>query len=235
MSDRSVAIDCFPEAVQRYDRDHVVVAVDVIRATTTAVTALATGRRCFPVPSVEVARTVAAGLEEPLFAGELAGEMPEGFELQNSPTLIADRTDVERPLVLLSTAGTDLLWRAREHRSVWAACLRNVEAQVEALADADGPIVVIGAGGRGTFRVEDQIGCARIAAGLIDAGFACSRDVKAFVARWAEEDLSEIAGGPSSEYLRRSKQDYDLEFVLNHIDDLSFAARLQEGELKVER
>jgi phosphosulfolactate phosphohydrolase-like enzyme len=48
-------------AVERYpslgpaDPDWTVVGVDVIRATTTAVTAVAAGRRCFPVASLEEA------------------------------------------------------------------------------------------------------------------------------------------------------------------------------------
>jgi hypothetical protein len=38
---RSVVIDCFPASVARYVDDHAIVAVDVIRATTVAVTAVA--------------------------------------------------------------------------------------------------------------------------------------------------------------------------------------------------
>lgn len=232
MSRRALSIACFPEAVERFDREHVVVGIDVIRATTSAITALAQGRRCFPVPSVELAREVGSTLTDPLYAGELGGEVPEGFEIQNSPTLIAQRTDVERPMVLLSTAGTDLLWRARDHHETYAACLRNISAQVEALADHGGPIAVIGAGGRGTFRVEDKIGCARVAVGLLDAGFAADEETRSFVERWAEADLSEIEDGPSADYLRRSDQTYDLDFVLEHVDDLRVVGRLDGGELK---
>ena len=36
----TVVIDCFPESVEAYGRDYVIVAIDVIRATTTAVTAV---------------------------------------------------------------------------------------------------------------------------------------------------------------------------------------------------
>ena len=45
-SGASVIIDCFPGSVSRYSDDHRIVVVDVIRATTLAVTATATGRRC---------------------------------------------------------------------------------------------------------------------------------------------------------------------------------------------
>ena len=52
---RSVIIDFLPESVRRYRSGWAIVAIDVIRATTTAITAAATGRRCFPAPTIEAA------------------------------------------------------------------------------------------------------------------------------------------------------------------------------------
>ena len=46
----SVIIDYLQDSVWRYKQGWAVVAVDVIRATTTAVTAAASGRRCYPAP-----------------------------------------------------------------------------------------------------------------------------------------------------------------------------------------
>src|SRR2546423_10649354 len=106
----SVVIDCFPERAGDYWEGHAIVAVDVIRATTTAITAVDRGWRCFPVPSLEVAVPLAARLERPLLAGELGGSVPYGFDLNNSPAAIASLEDVSRPLILLSTSGTRLLW-----------------------------------------------------------------------------------------------------------------------------
>ena len=57
---KTVVIDCFPESVKTYRNSHVIVAVDVIRATTTVVTGVARGRRCFPVPTIEAADLLAA-------------------------------------------------------------------------------------------------------------------------------------------------------------------------------
>ena len=48
---KSVVIDYLPESARRYRSGWAIVAVDVIRATTTAITAAATGRRCFPAPT----------------------------------------------------------------------------------------------------------------------------------------------------------------------------------------
>src|SRR5436190_1524775 len=100
-SERIVAIDFTPESVERYRDGYAVVAIDVIRATTTLITASAQGRRCYVAPSVEAAVARAAALEHPLLAGEVGGNMPFGFDLTNSPAAIAARTDVERPMVLV--------------------------------------------------------------------------------------------------------------------------------------
>src|SRR5215216_6897914 len=111
--DRVVAIDCFAESLMRYRAGYVaIVAVDVIRATTTAVTGVALNRRCFPVPSLEAAVPLAARLDNPLLVGELGGNMPYGFDLNNSPAALAERDDVGRPMILLSTSGTRLLGEA---------------------------------------------------------------------------------------------------------------------------
>jgi len=51
--------------------------------------------------------------------------MLEDFEVNNSPAEIAMRTDIERPLVLLSSAGTKLIHAARENDVTYLACFRN--------------------------------------------------------------------------------------------------------------
>src|SRR5213596_2458176 len=109
MMRKTVVIDCFPESLVSYRKGYAVVAIDVIRATTTATTAVALGRRCFPVPSLEAAVPLAARLESPLLIGELGGNMPYGFDLNNSPAALSLLRPDERPLILISTSGTQLL------------------------------------------------------------------------------------------------------------------------------
>lgn len=229
---RSVVIDCFPEHASGYARTHVIVAVDVIRATTTAVTAVAAGRRCFPVPTLEAAVPLAARLPDPLLVGELGGNPPYGFHLTNSPAQIATRQDVERPMVLLSTSGTPLLWEARAAPRVFAACLRNRTAQAELLARSDAPVALIGAGSRREFREEDALGCAWIAETLLELGFhAADERTKRLIDTYAGADVEICAQGHSAEYLRRTGQVADLEFILSHVDDLADVVSLVAGEL----
>src|SRR5215469_14313757 len=131
---KTVVIDCFPESVQSYRNGYAIVAVDVIRATTTALTAVALGRRCFPVPSLEAAVPLAARLTNPLLVGELGGSMPYGFDLNNSPADLESRTDIHRPMILLSTSGTRVICAAEDWQAMYIACLRNYKAQIAYLA-----------------------------------------------------------------------------------------------------
>ena len=229
---RVVSIDCFPDALDRYDPRWAVVAVDIIRATTTAVTAAATGRRCFPVATLDEATSLAARLNGALLVGELGGAMPYGFDLTNSPAALAERSDVGRPIILLSTSGTKLLRESVPARSgLYAACLRNVRATVEPLVRTHGRVAVIGAGARGEFRSEDKLGCARIAAGLMDAGFRPLLDTADVVSEWATAPVDRIAHGPSAGYLIDTEQLEDLHFVLAHEDDVDSVVALRRGEL----
>src|SRR5712692_9137598 len=132
---KTVVIDCFPESVRNYKTGYAIVAVDVIRATTTAITGVAMGRRCFPVPSIEAAFLVAATLEDPLLAGELEGRTPDNFDITNSPAELAPRSDIYRPLVLLSSSGTKVLYEAKECDAVYLGCFRNHMALARYLID----------------------------------------------------------------------------------------------------
>lgn len=229
----TVVVDCFADSLDRYRRGWAVVGVDVLRATTTAVTAAALGRRVFPVPDLERAMTTHAGLEDALLAGELGGRVPYGFEENNSPLALHHRRDVHRPLVLLSSSGTRLLHEVGDREAVYAACLRNTSATVAHLAAHHDRVAVVGAGTRGEFREEDQIGCAWIAQGLVERGFEAAGWTASVIERWRGAPVEAVASGASAEYLRRSGQLGDLDFVLTHVDDLPLVCRLESHELRV--
>jgi 2-phosphosulfolactate phosphatase len=205
---------------------HALVAVDVIRATTTAVTAVAAGRGCYPVTSVEAAWRVAAAVPDALLVGELGGVMPHGFHLNNSPADLAALDD-HRPVVLLSSSGTQLMHEIRQNETAFAACFRNTSATIRRIAQCQLPAVVIGAATRGEFRDEDQMCCAWIASGLLGYGYApADGETATLVERWQGASTRDFLGSPSVEYLRSSDQLRDLAFILDHFDDIEFACRI---------
>jgi len=211
-----------------------VVAVDVIRATTTAVTAAVLGRRCFPVRTLDEAAARARELERPLLVGEQRGMLPPGFDLNNSPAALAERDDLDRPVVLLSSSGTQLICAAHAagNGSVYVACLRNYTAQARELAQSSDRVSLVGAGSRGEFREEDQLCCAWIAAGLIAAGWEPENDPTAeLVERWHGAGLDAVSGGRSAAYLRSSGQTADLDFILAAVDDVDAVFPVRDGEI----
>ena len=228
----SVVIDCFPESAPRYADGYAIVAVDVIRATTTVATAVSLGWRCFPVSSQEAANRLAARLRNPLLSGELGGVVPPGFEMNNSPADLVERTDISRPLILLSSSGTKLIDRCRESDAVYIGCLRNFASTVQQVAERHARIAIIGAGSRGQFREEDQLCCAWIARGLIEKGFvAADSDTLSLVKRWPVGSTEGITTSASADYLIRTGQGRDLEFVLAHVDDIDKAFVLDGDEV----
>ena len=117
----TVVIDCLPESAERYRDRYAIVVVDVIRATTVATTAVSMGRRVFPAKTTDDASVIAATLKDPLLVGELGGNMPYGFDLTNSPVQITARKDVHRPMVLVSSSGTQLLLNAVGSKAIYLA------------------------------------------------------------------------------------------------------------------
>ena len=220
----SVVIDCFPSSVVRYVLSHAIIAVDVIRATTTMVTAVAAGWRCFPAADLDCAMHLRDALPGCLLAGELGGNLPDGFEMNNSPSEIAARSDRHRPLILLSTSGTDLLCRARAAHAAYAACFRNFQAVASHANLHHERVAVLGAGSRNEFREEDQMCCAWIAELLMSKGFVAEDQATIeTVQRWSGIPAEGCLVSNSVDYLRRSNQTADLDFIISHVNDIDAA------------
>jgi len=197
-----------------------------------ATTAVSMGRRVFPAKTTDEACVIAATLNDPLLVGELGGNKPYGFHMTNSPVEISAREDVHRPMVLVSSSGTQLLLNAVGSEAIYLACFRNVSAVARHIGGRHERIAVLGAGSRGQFRREDQIGCAWVAEKLVEAGYLSeTQKTSDLVSRWHNASADEIRGGKSAEYLNRSGQLQDLEFILDHIDDLDTVPSLVNGEL----
>lgn len=229
---KQVIIDCFPESALKYQEGYAVVAVDVIRATTSAITIAARGGRCFPAPSLNAALKLKTTLKGALLAGEIDGDIAPGFELNNSPAELAKRDIAGRPVILLSSSGTRLISLAQECNTVYLACFRNYGYVARHFADRHSRVAVIGAGSRGEFREEDQMCCAWVARDLAEMGYAPANDMTfSIIKTWAFEPPDAALKGKSADYLRRTGQSQDLDFILSHINDLHGTYQVRGGEV----
>lgn len=232
MIEKKVVIDWFDEVKPEFDNSYAIVAIDVIRATTTAITGVALGRKCYPVSSIEEATSIAKKLKKPLLVGELGGNMPYGFDLQNSPSQLEKRDDLSRPMILLSTSGTRLITEYKSNEALFIACLRNYKSLISYLAKNQPKVALIGAGTRGEFREEDQLCAAWIADGLMQQGYKPENEnTSKIIEKWRGVSVDIIRKGNSAAYLLRSGQSQDLEFVLKHVDDLPFIYQYKKDQI----
>jgi 2-phosphosulfolactate phosphatase len=114
-----------------------VVAIDVIRAFTTAAYALAAGARCiYLVQHVEEALAFKQRHPGSLAMGEDGGLMPAGFDFSNSPVGIATAPIHGVTLVQRTSAGTRGALAARSAARLWCASLVCASATARAVANS---------------------------------------------------------------------------------------------------
>jgi 2-phosphosulfolactate phosphatase len=230
---RRFVIDGLPDSATRYRKGYAVVAIDVIRATTMAITAVAAGRQCFPAPSLDGALWLASVLEKPILAGELDGDMPATFDMNNSPAELSLRSDISRPLVLLSSSGSKLMCNVMQSDAAYVACFRNHSSLSRELVAQDyARIALLGAGSRGAFREEDLLCCGWIGAELVRHGYS-SEDQRTLniLKQWGNARTSDCLISKSVDYLKRTGQLADLDFITSRVNDLDKVFILRGGEV----
>jgi 2-phosphosulfolactate phosphatase len=138
----------------------VAVVIDVLRATSTIVHALAAGARSVvPCGEIDDARRIASAepLGTVLLGGERGGLKIPGFDLGNSPADYVHPVVAGKKLVFTTTNGTRALMRAKEARRVLIGALSNLGAVVELLAEETGPVHLVCAGTEGRITLEDAL------------------------------------------------------------------------------
>lgn len=150
--------------------DGVVVVIDVLRASTTIIHALAAGCKMVRIcAEVEEARTVAGEMRagRVLLGGERHGEKLTGFDLGNSPAEYTPKLCKGCTLVLTTTNGTAALSRAAGAARVLVAGFVNYSAVCEQLRLDARPVHIICSGTEGEVSLEDTL----LAGALVD--FLC--------------------------------------------------------------
>lgn len=138
----------------------VVLVVDVLRASTTMITALAHGcAGIVPVLDAHEARRRAAALEagSAVLAGERQGETIPGFVLGNSPLEVSTERVEGRTLVFTTSNGTRALLAARSAAAVGVAAFVNLSAAAAWARAVGRDVTVICAGERGRISLEDHV------------------------------------------------------------------------------
>jgi len=135
------------------------VVIDVIRATSTLVEALANGAKAFfPTVSTEEAVKLASSLgrEDTLLCGERRGLKVEGFDLGNSPAEFTSEVVGGKQLVMTTTNGTRAFAAVEGADRVLAASFMNLSAVADAL-DGVSDLVIVCSGRENRFSLDDAL------------------------------------------------------------------------------
>jgi 2-phosphosulfolactate phosphatase len=137
--------------------------VDVLRATSTIVQALAAGyQRVLCCAEVEEALALRDRLGEAILAGERGMERIPGFDLGNSPREFLEPHG--ETLVLTTTNGTRaIVAAAAASEEVLVGCLLNLDAVARDAREQGGDVEVVCAGLQGGFTLDDAYCAGRIA------------------------------------------------------------------------
>jgi 2-phosphosulfolactate phosphatase len=158
---REICVSLVPQwATPQRLQGCIAVVIDVLRATTTLVHALAAGcREVRPCAEVEEARDVAATVsgERVLLAGERGGQPLPGFDLGNSPRDFVPTRCRGAVVVLTTSNGTRALLQATAAERVLIAAFVNFSAVCEQLARDPRPVHMVCAGDSGEAALEDTL------------------------------------------------------------------------------
>ncbi len=139
-------------------RDKTSVVIDVLRASTSIVTALMNGANAvIPVADMGEASKIAMNVnsEKYLLCGEKDGVKIDGYDLGNSPLEYTRKVVEGKKLIFNTTNGTKAIKKTFGSSNVCVASFLNVSAIVEYLKSQNKEIILVCAGWKGRLAFED--------------------------------------------------------------------------------
>ena len=208
----------------------VVVAIDVIRAFTTAAFALAAGARdIVPVGTVEEALALRARFPDALLMGEVGGYPIAGFDFGNSPSALLGRNLAGRRMIQRTSAGTQGLVLSLKAETLFAGSLVCAAATARAIArSAPASVTLVVTGVFPGRDGDEDIACADYLAALLRNE---SIDTAALVRRVRDSDAGRLFADPTDPVFPAS--DLDLCTDVDRFDFALHVAR-RDGLLVME-
>ena len=202
-----------------------VVIIDVLRASSTIVAALANGCNAFiPIFSPNQAKKKARQFkkERVLLGGERAGIKLEGFDLGNSPREYKRETVKDKTIIFSTTNGVKTLEMVKGAYRIIIGSFLNLQAVCNYCTNYRGDILIICAGKEGKFSLEDAACAGMIVNSLKDVfSVACQEADANLTAQLLYEKFSNNI----LEILRKSQHGRYLESI-GLVEDLKFCSQL---------
>jgi len=148
------------------------VVIDVLRASSTIITALTNGaKEVVPVGTVEFAVKVSGGIfgGQTLLGGERNTKKIEGFALGNSPSEYTTEIVSGKSIVFYSTNGSRAIVKAKYSTNLFICSFNNLKALAKHIKKLNEDVVVLCAGNNNFFSLEDSV-CAGMLTSELIAG-----------------------------------------------------------------
>ena len=190
---------CFtPELIHLHEvKGKLVVVVDIFRATSTIVAALAHGvTEILPFADLESCRAMQA--QGYLIAGERDGLTAPGFELGNSPVAFLEGNYVGKKLAMTTTNGTLALDKSKGAAEILIGAFPNLKATASYIQSRNLDVLIHCAGWKGRFNLEDSLYAGALVQALSSSH--ANREDGAL----AMESLFSLEGGNLATYLSQA-------------------------------
>jgi len=149
---------CFtPELIHLHEvSGKLVVVVDIFRATSTMVAALAHGvTEIIPFADLESCRAMQE--QGYLIAGERNGLTAPGFELGNSPVAFLEGNYAGKKLAMTTTNGTLAIEKSKGAAQILIGAFPNLQATATYIQSQNLDVLIHCAGWKGRFNLEDSL------------------------------------------------------------------------------
>lgn len=219
------------------NKDAVVVVIDIFRATSAICTAFENGvEQMIPVEKVEQALEYKK--QGYIVAAERKGQVVEGFQLGNSPFHYMDPKLKGETVVLTTTNGTRAIEIAKDSYKVVIGSFLNIRALCDLLMAEDRDVLLLCAGWKGRFNLEDSLFSGAVVHQLIALGFNPDLSDSARTANLmyasAKGDLDQfLVDSSHRKRLSGLNLDRDIQYCLQ-MDQTEKVPVLNEGKLVAE-
>lgn len=171
---RQIDVCLSPELLNLYElKGQLVVVIDILRATSCMVTALAQGvERIQPVATLDQCQQL--GKRGYLTAAERGGEQVEGFDLGNSPRAYLNRAYAGKKVAITTTNGTLAITKSASFaKQVLIGSFLNMTALADYLRQQPEDVVLLCAGWKGKVNMEDTLFAGALVSLLEDTHEPC--------------------------------------------------------------
>lgn len=232
---KTIDVCLSPELMHLYNvKDRTVVVVDILRATSCMVTALANGAESI-MPFADLDECRKMKTRGFVTSGEREGKKVDGFDKGNSPFEYMGDEVRGLKIAFTTTNGTQAIEKSKDAKQVIIGSFLNLTAVVKNLLLGENSVLIVCAGWKGRVNLEDTLFAGAVVEKLKDyLGPDCDAPLAArHLYNLAKDNMSGFLSESSHvKRLNRLNIHEDFEFCLT-VDKYNILPRLKNGVITI--